>query len=100
MLAQTLVEFGEDPGFIVGGDYPSIGGCASWGHGAHFVVEACEFDRSFLNLYPTHAIITNVEEDHLDYFGSLVEIQGAFMDFVEHVHPSGYLVLNADDANS
>lgn len=100
MITQGLIDAGEDPGFIVGGDYPAIGGSASWGSGRFFVAEACEFDRSFLNLYPTFAVITNIEEDHLDYFSSLFEIQEAFMEFVGHLPRVGYLVLNGDDPHS
>ncbi len=100
MVAQSLVECGADPGFIVGGEYPSIGGSSSWGTGPYFVAEACEFDRSFLNLFPAYSIVTNIEEDHLDYFGSLGEIQEAFTTFIEHVDPHGRLVINADDRNS
>ncbi|MBI4583378.1 MAG: UDP-N-acetylmuramate--L-alanine ligase [Planctomycetes bacterium] len=100
MTVQALQDAGLDPSFLIGGDYPRVGGSAGWGSGDLFVAEACEFDRSFLKLYPKYAIITNVEEDHLDYFHSLGEIQGAFSEFVQHLPKDGYLVLNGDDANS
>ncbi len=100
MTVQALQDAGLDPSFLMGGEYSRVGGSACWGSGDHFVAEACEFDRSFLKLYPKYAIITNVEEDHLDYFHSLGEIQGAFSEFAQHLPKDGYLVLNSDDANS
>ena len=100
MVSHVLVEDGQDPSFIVGGDCPGMGGSARWGNGPLLVAEACEFDRSFLNLRPQHAIVTNIEEEHLDYFQSLRDIQSAFADFVGHLPDDGFLVLNADDARS
>ncbi len=100
MTAQILLEAGVDPSFLVGGDCPSLGGSARWGAGPHFVAEACEFDRSFLNLRPKLAVITNVDEDHLDYFRGLAEIQRAFGDFVRLLPADGLLVLDRDDPNS
>jgi len=63
------------------------------GKGAPFVVEACEYDRSFLQLEPRAAAITNVDADHLDYYGSLDAIEEAFARFADRVHPDGLLVL-------
>lgn len=100
MVSYILNGVGLDPSFVIGGDYPPLGGSARWGEGPHFVAEACEFDRSFLNLHPKMSIVTNIEEDHLDYFESLKEIQGAFAEFVSHLPEDGYLVVNRDDANS
>jgi UDP-N-acetylmuramate--alanine ligase len=100
MVASIFSEAGMNPSFVIGGDYTPLGGSARWGDGPHFVAEACEFDRSFLNLHPKMSIVTNIEEDHLDYFESLKEIQGAFADFVSHLPEDGYLVVNRDDPNS
>lgn len=100
MATQVLRDIGDDPGFIVGGECPEIGGSSSWGKGRYFVAEACEFDRSFLNLFPRYSIVTNVEEDHLDYFNSFGDILGAFLEFISHLPTDGYLVLNADDSSS
>lgn len=100
MSSLVLREAGLNPSFLIGGDHSALGGSSSWDNGDHFVAEACEFDRSFLNLRPRIGVITNIEEDHLDYFKSLKEIQGAFADFVSLIPEDGYLVVNRDDANS
>ncbi len=100
MTAQALLQANKRPGFIIGGDYPTIGGSASWGGGEHFIAEACEFDRSFLNLRPHFGIITNVEEDHLDYFSSIEDIKKAFAQFIHLIDAEGFLVINADDPHS
>ncbi len=100
MLASVLAEAGWDPAFLIGGEYPGLGGGSRWGEGSFFVAEACEFDRSFLNFHPTCAIVTNIEEDHLDYFHSLSDIQEAFGEFVGRLPEDGFLVLNADDPHS
>src|SRR3954471_8511503 len=66
MIAHALLLCGGDPSFVVGGTVPQLGGTGSHsGTGRAFVAEACEFDRSFHNLRPTVALITNIEEDHL-----------------------------------
>jgi len=100
MVAFILSEAGLDPTFVIGGEHPGLGGSARWGLGPHFVAEACEFDRSFLNLRPKMSIVTNIEEDHLDYFESLKDIQGAFADFVSLLPEDGHLVINRDDPHS
>jgi UDP-N-acetylmuramate--alanine ligase len=100
MVAFILSEAGLDPTFVIGGEHPGLGGSARWGTGHHFVAEACEFDRSFLNLRPRMSIVTNIEEDHLDYFESLKDIQGAFADFVSLLPEDGHLVINRDDPHS
>ncbi len=100
MTCQVLKSSGLDPSFLIGGDCPALGGGARWGQGPYFVAEACEFDRSFLNLSPQRAIVTNVDEDHLDYFRSFTEIRRAFGEFVSLLPPEGLLVLNRDDSNS
>jgi len=100
MVASILAGAGLDPGFIIGGEYPGLGGGSGWGSGDFFVAEACEFDRSFLNLRPRYAIVTNIEEDHLDYFRSLADIQEAFAEFIGRLPPDGCLVTNGDDPGS
>jgi UDP-N-acetylmuramate--alanine ligase len=100
MISHVLLECGADPSFVIGGEYAAYGGSSRSGKGRHFVAEACEFDRSFLNLRPAAAVITNIEEEHLDYFPSLAEIQKAFADFASLLPPRGLLVINADDEKS
>lgn len=82
LLAYALRHAGLDPSFLVGGHAPQLGGGSGRGLADLFVVEACEYDRSFLNLHPFAAIVTNVEADHLDYYRDIVEIREAFAEFV------------------
>ncbi len=96
MTSWILHRAGKDPSYLIGGEIPGLGSSRQ-GRGQDFVVEACEFGHSFLNLQPTAAVVTNVEEEHLDYFESLDEIADAFGDFVGRIPPEGLLVLNADD---
>ena len=100
LLAHLLVQAGRDPSFLVGGTVPHLGGSAHAGTGGEFVVEACEYDRSFLHLDPHAAIITNVEADHLDCYGSLEAIVEAFSEFVARIDPKGLLVIPDGDASA
>lgn len=97
MTAWLLTAAGLDPGFAIGGDVPVLGAAARLGTGPHLVVEADEFDRSFLHLRPWAAAVTNVEPDHLDYFGSPEAVHEAFRTFVRLLPPNGTLVVCADD---
>lgn len=92
LVASALVHAGRDPSFVVGGDLQAFGTGARSGRGSHFVAEACEYDRSFLQYRPRIGVITNVDEDHLDYYRDLAEIEEAFGAFAALVPPDG-LVL-------
>jgi UDP-N-acetylmuramate--alanine ligase len=100
MLAEILLEGGLDPTALVGGIVPRLGSGAHLGAGDSFVVEADEFDRRFLELRPRVAVVTNVEPDHLDYYGTFDAIRDAFAAFVELVPTDGWVVLNADNPGS
>ncbi len=95
--AFVLRECGLDPCFVVGADCAQLGGGSGVGDGPHFVAEACEFDRSFLNLRPKLAAVLNIEEDHLDCYANLDEITQTFVAFASRVPPDGLLVLNGAD---
>ncbi len=97
MLAQILVAGGLDPGWLVGGEPASLESHARWGGGPHFVVESCEFDRSFLRLHPRLVVLNNIEEDHLDCYGDIEGLQRAFAEFVARLPKDGLLIFNADD---
>ncbi|MBI3269959.1 MAG: UDP-N-acetylmuramate--L-alanine ligase [Planctomycetes bacterium] len=97
MVASILSVAGKDPSFVIGGQVPCLGGSSRAGKGPHFVVEACEFDRSFHNLHPRTAIITNIEEDHLDYYRDLNEIVESFATYAARVPAGGLVVANAED---
>ena len=66
------------------------------GDSDYFIVEACEYKRSFLNLHPTHVIVTNIDEDHLDYYKDLDDIKRAFQSFADKIPVHGTLVAHAD----
>lgn len=97
MTAFVLQRAGKDPSFVVGALVEQLGGSGSGvGDGPHFVVEACEFDRSFLHLAPKYAAILNIEEDHLDYYRDLDEIVEAFGRFASLPPADGVLVVNGE----
>jgi len=98
-LAYILKQAGFAPTFIVGADIPQLGGNSGIGGSRWFVAEACEYDRSFLNLKPEIGCILNVEQDHLDYYKDEAEIVGAFRDFALGVKPSGVIIANGEDKN-
>jgi UDP-N-acetylmuramate--alanine ligase len=99
MVAYALRELGADPSFVIGGEVPQLGGGSGVGTSDYLVAEACEYDRSFLNLSPRWAIIGNIEEDHLDYYSGLDEIVGAFHDFAKLLPADGFLVYGASSTN-
>lgn len=94
MLAVIAVEAGVDPSYIIGGVVPDLGSGACWGSGDWFVVEADESDGSGFALEHTIGIVTNVEPDHLEYYGSEANMRQAFADFVA---ASKVAVVCADD---
>lgn len=94
MLALILVEAGLRPSFIIGGDINDVGSGAAWGEGEWLVAEADESDGTFLALRPQIAVVTNVEPDHLDYYGSLAALEDAFGRFLAS---AGAAVVCADD---
>lgn len=97
MLAVTLDGMGLDPTFLIGGELNDIGANARCGRGGYYVVEADESDGSFLFMKPRVSVITNIEADHLDHYGSLEEIVETFGEFIGRTDPDGVLVVCADD---
>jgi UDP-N-acetylmuramate--alanine ligase len=97
MIAYALLQCGADPSFVVGGTVGQLGGGSRSGTGTSFVAEACEFDRSFHKLHPTVAIITNVEEDHLDCYKNIDEIVASFRHFAQLVPTNGMILANGQD---
>jgi UDP-N-acetylmuramate--alanine ligase len=100
MVAYALRKAGADPSFVVGATVPQLGGPSGVGAGPHFVAEACEFDRSFLNLCPKLALILNVEEDHLDCYKDITAIIEAFRAFAARVPADGAIIVNGEDRNA
>jgi UDP-N-acetylmuramate--alanine ligase len=100
MLTTVLQACGADPSFAIGGELSEAGSNAHHGTGEYFVAEADESDKSFLLYRPHVAIVTNVEADHLETYGTLEAIEAAFVEFAAHVEPGGFLVCCADDAGA
>jgi UDP-N-acetylmuramate--alanine ligase len=97
ILTTVLQACGEDPSFAIGGELSEAGSNAHHGTGEYFVAEADESDKSFLMYRPHAAIVTNVEADHLETYGTLQAIEDAFVEFAERIVPGGFLVCCADD---
>ena len=97
MVAVVLDAAGLDPTAIVGGTVSAFGGNARLGRGQWMVVEADESDRSFLRLSPEVAVLTNIDEEHLDAYGGIDSLERAFVDFAARVPPGGCVVACLDD---
>lgn len=97
MLIVALQHAGMDPSFAVGGELGEAGTNAHHGSGTCFVAEADESDGSLLEYAPDVAVVTNIEADHLDFFGSAEAYAQAFDAFVERIAPGGALVVCTDD---
>jgi UDP-N-acetylmuramate--alanine ligase len=100
MLTVALQACGADPSFAVGGELAKHGTNAHLGTGDIFVVEADESDGSFLVYKPDVAIVTSVQPDHLDFYGTYESVQAAYEKFAATVAPDGLLVTCADDPGS
>jgi UDP-N-acetylmuramate--alanine ligase len=100
MLTVALQHCGVDPSFAAGGELAKHGTNAHWGTGDVFVAEADESDGSFLVYHPEVAIVTNVQPDHLDFYGTFEQVQQAYAAFADSVAPAGLLVACHDDEGS
>jgi len=99
MIAGTLIDAKKDPTVIVGSLMAKVKSNFVKGESGLFVVEACEYKRSFLNFSPSILVITNIEEDHLDYYKDLEDIQNAFAELAMKVPKEGFIVCNPGDPN-
>lgn len=97
MLAKALLDAGLDPTVHIGGQLDYIGGSTRVGSHEAFVVEACEFNASFLQFHPSIAVVTNIEEDHLDFYKDLDDICHAFDRFFALLPEDGACIGNGDD---
>ena len=98
MMTHILMEAGMDPTVMIGGYLPLLHAGHRVGHGDTFVLESCEYCDSFLNFYPTLAVVLNVEADHLDYFKDLKDIQKSFHQFAGMA--TSAVVANGDDPHT
>ncbi len=98
MIAAVMMTAGLDPTAVIGGRVNSLGlANARWGKSEYLVAEADESDGSFLKLAPTVAVVTNMDAEHLDHYGTLDNIKRAFVDFINRVPFYGLAVLCADN---
>jgi len=100
MIAYVMKDTGHDPTYVIGGEVVNLGTNAQAGRGDYLVAEADESDGSFLKYYPSIAVVTNIEADHLEnYDGDFENIKKAYVQFLRQVKPDGKLVVCTDDDN-
>lgn len=99
LVSMVLAEGGLDPTVVIGGRLKNIGSSAKLGKGEFIVAEADESDGSFLKLTPTIALLTNIDDDHLDYYKTLDNIKSTFVQFVNKVPFYGSIILCGEDEN-
>ena len=99
MLAYAMLEADAEPTVSIGGELDIIDGNFKVGSEDVFITEACEYTNSFLKFYPTVALITNIEEDHLDFFSGIEEIRESFRNFALLACEKGYVIANGEDEN-
>ena len=98
MITTMLELAGKDPAAVIGGKLPLIGGYGKAGKGDDIVIEACEFSETFLKLTPYMSVVLNIDNDHLDYYGSMGELKFAFKRFA--LMTQFMIFANADDKNT
>ncbi len=98
MISCIAAEGNVDPTVIIGGEVSSLGGNARNGSGRYVIAEADESDGSFLKLYPYLAVVTNIEDDHLDHYGTEENIYQAFKQFLGNIKAGGKAILCVDNA--
>jgi UDP-N-acetylmuramate--alanine ligase len=99
MIGRILRHTQLHPTLIVGGVVSELGTGADLGEGDYMVVEADEYDRSIAKMFPSMAVVLNVEADHLDCYDDLDDLRGAFLSFINRVPFYGSAVISADDEN-
>ena len=97
MISSILGEAGVDPTFVVGGKVFGLGMHSKVGKGDYMVVEADESDGSFLKLKPDYCIVTNIDYEHMCYYGNIENLKKSFIDFINNISFLGFAVLCADN---
>ena len=100
MITHIFMEAKKDPTVMIGGTLPLIHAGHRVGSGDTIILESCEYCNSFLNFFPTVALILNIEADHLDFFKDLQDIQNSFRRFAQLVPNNGCIIANGDDQNT
>lgn len=98
MTTQILEMAGKDPAAVIGGKLPLIKGYGKSGKGENIVVESCEFANTFLHLTPYTSVILNIDDDHLEFFGSMENLKASFRKFADLTERR--IIANGDDANT
>lgn len=99
MLSSVLLETNLEPTIFLGGEMASLGGNFKLGSNNLLLTEACEYKRNFLKFNPTMEIVLNIDEDHLDYYRDLNDIENAFTEFAEILPEDGFLIANVENKN-
>ena len=99
MISLCFLEANMDPSIQVGAYLKQINGNYRVGNSDYFIIEACEYVESYLKLYPKVEVILNIDNDHLDYFGTLENIIKSFGNYIKLIPEDGLLVINWDDPN-
>lgn len=94
MLSSVLIETDLAPTIFLGGEMDSLGGNLLHGSYELLLTEACEYKRNFLKFNPTMEVVLNIEEDHLDYYKDIKDIENAFIEYAKKLPPTGHLVVN------
>lgn len=98
MTTQVLLEAGLDPSAVIGGKLPAIDAYGRYGNSQNFVCESCEFNNTFLHMNADMAVVLNIDEDHLDFFGTLENIKKSFREFCDKTTKT--IIYNGDDKNT
>ena len=100
MITHIFMEAQRDPTVMIGGYLPLLHAGHRVGQGDTIIAESCEYCNSFHKFFPTVAVINNIEEDHLDFFKDLKDIQASFRHFARQIPADGKLIANGDDKNT
>ena len=98
MTTQALLKAGLDPSAVIGGKLPVIDAYGRYGKTQNFVCESCEFNNTFLHMNADVAVVLNIDEDHLDFFGNLENIKKSFREFCDNTTRT--IIYNGDDENT
>ncbi len=97
MIGWALLRAKKDPTIVIGSFLSGVKSNFVAGAGPHFVVEACEYQKSFLDIHPTIAVVTNIDNDHLDYYKTKANLFRGFVQFISSIPRSGFLVCDVTD---
>ena len=97
MISMILSGLKLNPTIIIGGELNELGTNASFGTGEYVVAEACESDGSFIKYNPFISVVTNIEEDHMEYYLNYENLKNSFINFINNTKENGFLIYNADE---